>query len=250
MTGPQDWDAYPDDAPEVVAVGGDLAPGTIVAAYRAGVFPWPPGTLGDRLRLRHRYLAEIRAGRIWHRGPPGWALPWFSPQPRAVLVPEQLHVARSLRSTLRQRAWTLTVDTVFDEVLTGCADRPDAWITPRLAAGYSALYAAGHAHSIEVWSADNLIGGLYGVAVGRVFCGESMFHRVPDASKVALLDLALRWRQAGGLLIDCQTPSQHLIALGQQLVSREDYRSFLQAVRDDPIPLPTGRAACTRLLTR
>ena len=245
----EDWDDFPDDAPPVVAVGGDLRPGTLVAAYRAGVFPWPSGGLGSALVMRARNGPLVRAGRIRDRGRPGWALPWFSPDPRAVILPERILVSRSLRATIRNRGWSTTVDSAFDLVLAGCADRPSAWITPAMSRAYLELHRAGAAHSLEVWSPDGqLIGGLYGVSVGRVFSGESMFHRRPDASKVALVDLAHRLRHAGGLLIDSQSPTDHLISMGQQIMSRADYRRLLQAVRDEPVVLDPSRQPATRLL--
>jgi leucyl/phenylalanyl-tRNA--protein transferase len=246
----EDWGAYPPDAPELVALGGDLAPESLLAAYRAGVFPWPAGGLAGRIALRRRYRAALRAGLIRHRGRPGWALPWFSPQPRAVIVPARLHVSRSLRAKLRRCGWTTSTDLAFDAVVAGCADRADTWITPALAAAYRRLHAAGAAHSIEVWSAERLVGGLYGVAVGGVFSGESMFHLVPDASKVALVDLAERFATGGGVLIDCQTPTEHLLGLGQQVIDRAEFRELLGLLADRPARLSAGRLPVSRLLRR
>jgi leucyl/phenylalanyl-tRNA--protein transferase len=244
----EDWDGFPDDAPPVVAVGGDLSPATLVAAYRAGAFPWPSGGLGSALVLRARNAPLVRAGRIRYRGRPGWALPWFSPDPRAVFLPERILVSRSLRATLRRRGWLTTVDAAFEQVIAGCADRPGAWITPAMARAYTELHRLGAAHSLEVWSPDEaLIGGLYGVSVGRVFSGESMFHRRPDASKVALVDLGRRLRDAGGLLIDSQSPTDHLIGMGQQIMPRADFRRLLRAVRDDPVDLDRSRQPAARL---
>jgi leucyl/phenylalanyl-tRNA--protein transferase len=235
--------------PDVVAVGGDLSVPTLLAAYRDGVFPWPAINRDDVAALRRRYRRAARAGLIEDRGPPGWSLPWFSPDPRAVLLPTQIHVSRSLRRRLRRSDWTTTCDLDFPAVVAGCRDRPAAWITAGLAAAYEALHAAGLAHSIEVWTpGGELIGGLYGVLVGGVFCGESMFHRVGDASKVALLDLADRFARAGGSLIDCQTPTTHLLAMGQLLVTRASFLDVLVALRDRPVRLITDRLPVERLM--
>jgi|GEM_PF-5596637 len=164
---PSAWmlpDAEHADEDGVVGVGADLDPSTLVDAYRRGIFPWPH---------------------------PGVPLPWFSPDPRGVIALDGLHVPRRLRSRLRTCGWTTTVDVAFDEVIAACADRPEqvgTWITTELRRAYVRLHRLGWAHSIEVWSAGELVGGLYGVQVGGVFTGESMFHRVDDASKVALID--------------------------------------------------------------
>ena len=150
-----------DPGEDLVAVGADLEPGTILAAYRAGLFPMGLG--------------------------PGGTAPlgWWSPDPRGVLLPGELHVSRSLRRSLR--SFEITVDRAFDEVVAGCADpsRDGAWITPEIHAAYRALHRLGWVHSVEVWRAGELVGGLYGVAVGRLFAAESKFHRATDASKAA-----------------------------------------------------------------
>lgn len=246
----EQWDCYPDHAPEVIAVGGDLEPPTLLAAYRGGVFPWPSPSLLAAQMLHARYARAAMAGRIRHRGSPGWTLPWFAPYLRAVLLPDKIEISRSLRTTLRRSDWTTSLNLAFDEVVSGCADRPRSWITPEMALAYSALHRAGCAHSIEVWSREGeLIGGLYGVQVGAVFCGESMFHRVSDASKVALLDLAARMRQAGGVLIDSQSPTEHLIRVGQRVVPRRAFRAMLRGARDQTVELEHGRMAAHRLIT-
>lgn len=247
----EDWDGYPDDAPEVVAVGGDLEPTTLAHAYRAGVFPWPSHNFLSSQLLRARYASHLRAARIRYRGAPGWALPWFAPLSRAVLRPGGISVSRSMRATLRRSGWTTSVDTAFAEVVAGCADRPKAWITPAMRRAYVRLHWAGGAHSIEVWSEEGqLIGGLYGVAVGAVFSGESMFHRRPDASKAALLDLADRLARGGGVVIDSQTPTEHLLRLGQQIVSRQDFRHLLARERDHPVVMDRTRLPVARLVDR
>ena len=207
-------DAFPDpraaprDRP--LAVGGDLSVARLLAAYRRGIFPW----YSD-----HEPIL------------------WWSPDPRAVIVPAELHVSRRLRRRLRRGELRVTVDTAFAEVVSGCAaprrgGERGTWITSDIRAAYLALHAAGHAHSIECWRGDLLAGGLYGVAVGRIFCGESMFSRVPDASKTALARLCT----AGYLLVDCQVPNEHLLRLGARLVSRGDFLTVL--ARGAALPPP------------
>jgi leucyl/phenylalanyl-tRNA---protein transferase len=217
----------PEDADEdgVVGIGADLAATTLVDAYRRGIFPWPH---------------------------PGMPLPWFSPDPRAVIATDGVRVSRSLRRTLRRSGWTTTVDAAFAEVVAGCAgSRPDGtWITAGMARAYQRLHELGWAHSLEVWAADRLIGGLYGVQAGGVFTGESMFHRVPDASKVAMLDLAARLGEAGGTLLDVQVATPHLCSMGAVEVSRDDYLAVLAAVRDDPVRLWTREEPVARLARR
>lgn len=200
-------------APEdVIAMGDDLAPATLLAAYRHGCFPWP---------------AE------------GWpAVPWCSPDPRGVLPLAGLHVSRSLRATLRRCGWTATLDAAFDDIVAGCADRPATWITAAMRAAYADLHRAGHAHSVEVWSArGRLVGGVYGVLTGGIFSGESMFSLEAAASKVALVDLVDRLSRGGGVLLDCQQPTGHLLTLGAVGMTRSDYLGLLRKVRDRPVTL-------------
>lgn len=191
----------------MVAFGADLAPETLVHAYRAGIFPWPH---------------------------PGAPLPWFSPDPRGVLFPDRLHVARSLRQRLRRCGWSTTVDADFDAVVAACAVRPDGgtWIDGGMRRAYRRLHRLGWAHSVEVWDGAELVGGLYGVRVGACFAGESMFHRRPDASKVAFVDLVGRWASAGGELVDVQIATEHLTSLGAVERSRAEFLDRLEAVRD------------------
>lgn len=187
----------------LLAVGADLAPGTLLAAYRTGVFPMP-----------------IDEGR---------ALAWFSPDPRGVLPPAEVHVSRSLRRALRR--YRITVDQAFDEVVAGCADpsRPYGWITPAVRGAYHLLHRLGWAHSVEVWDADGtLAGGLYGVEVGGLFAAESKFHRRTDASKVAVVALARRLDAAGGpRLLDVQWTTEHLETLGARDLPRAAYLEAL-----------------------
>ena len=190
---------------DVVAVGADLDPGTLLEAYRHGLFPMGLGRHGS--------------------GPLGW----WSPDPRGILLPDQLRIRSSLRKSLTR--FEITIDTAFDDVVAGCADpgREARWITDAVARAYHDLHTLGWAHSVETWQGGRLVGGLYGVSIGGLFAGESMFHRVRDASKVALVGLA-RLLLADGdprRLVDVQWATPHLESLGVIAVSREDYRARL-----------------------
>ena len=198
-------DSWPTNS-DCVAMGGDLEPGTIIEAYRHGAFPMPLG--GE--------------------------LAWWSPVRRGVLHPDELQVSRSLRRSAR--AFALTYDTDFAAVIKACADpsRPGAWISPEIEAAYLRLHELGWAHSVETRDADGaLIGGLYGLQVGRLFAGESMFHRARDASKVALMGLVEL--QTGGL-IDVQWSTSHLASLGVVDIDRDDYLARLADLVDRPGP--------------
>ena len=211
------------DAGGLVGFGADLKPATLVDAYRRGIFPWPH---------------------------PGVDLPWFSPDPRAVIPLGGLRVSRSLRQRLRRCGWATTVDAAFEAVVAACAERPGGegtWIGRGMRQAYVRLSRLGWAHSVEVWDGDDLVGGLYGVAVGGCFTGESMFHRSTDASKVALVDLVERWREAGGAFLDVQLPTEHLASLGAVEVPRAEYLSWLEAVRDRHVPVVLDRLPVSRL---
>jgi leucyl/phenylalanyl-tRNA--protein transferase len=225
---------------ELIALGGELEPRTLEAAYRAGCFPWPPSE-DEEPDLDRRTARLVKAGKIPVLPGPDAHVPWCSPQPRAVLLPSTLRVSRSLRRTLRASGWHTTVDEAFSAVIAGCADRPETWITGRMRRGYEQLHAAGIAHSLEVWDGDELIGGLYGVLTGALFSGESMFHRRADASKVALVALVARMVEGDVRLLDTQQQTEHMTSLGQVLVSREDYLDALLVLRDRPGALPRGR---------
>ncbi len=216
----------PDQADDdgVVGIGADLAPGTLVDAYRRGIFPWP------------------------HAGVP---LPWFAPDPRGVLEFANLRVSRSLRRTLRRSGWTTTVDHAFPAVVDACAERDASegtWITDEMARAYRRLHELGWAHSLEVWSGDDLVGGLYGVQVGGVFTGESMFHRRDDASKVALVDLVARFEAAGGRLVDVQLTTPHLRSLGATDLPRPRFVGLLKTTRDHSVRMRTARRDVARLV--
>lgn len=184
---------------ELLAVGADLAPGTLLAAYRTGLFPMP----------------------VRRRQPLGW----WSPDPRGVVPLDGLRVSRSLRASVRR--YEVTYDSAFDEVVAACADRrrPHGWITPEIAHAYGELHGLGWAHSVEVRSGGALVGGLYGVEVGGLFAGESMFHHATDASKVALVALVGRLRAAGAQdrVLDVQWCTPHLASLGAVELARPDY---------------------------
>jgi len=232
----------------LVAVGGTLEPDALTAAYRAGCFPWPSGEgVVDRAARR---LARRGAVPLW----PGEdeEIPWCSPDPRAVLLADRVQVSRSLRQTLRRCGWTTTMNAAFEDVMAGCAapapGREDTWITRRMQAAYTALHRAGGAHSLEVWDGEELIGGLYGVLTGRVFSGESMFHRVDDASKVALVDLCARLLAAGVVLVDTQQATEHMQVMGQVMVDRAEYLAVLMSLRDDAVVLPRERLPVSRLV--
>jgi leucyl/phenylalanyl-tRNA--protein transferase len=223
LPGPSRW-RFPDPAEAgedgLVGIGADLEPATLVDAYRRGIFPWPH---------------------------PGAPLPWFSPDPRGVIPPDGVVVSRSLRARLRRSGWETTVDRTFAAVIAACADRRGTWITPPMRDAYQRLHDLGHAHSLEVWAGQELVGGLYGVGVGAVFTGESMFHHATDASKVALVDLAARLAEAGGCLIDVQMVTPHLAGLGARDLPRAEFLDLLERARDAPVRLATGRLPVARL---
>ena len=235
---------------DLVALGGHLDVDTLVAAYRAGCFPWPATG-------RHEKSLDRNARRLARAGEvplvPGTdrqavLMPWMSPHPRPVLIPDHVVVHRSLRRRLARCGWDTTMDLAFDDVLAGCADRDETWITPGMDAAYRSLHRAGVAHSVEVWAGEDLVGGLYGVLTGRVFQGESMFHRLPDASKVAVVDLCQRLAEAGAVLIDTQDESDHMALLGQLLLHRQDYVDLLHRFRDEPVAVPQDRRPAARLV--
>ena len=225
---------------ELVALGGTLDVETLRAAYRVGCFPWPASGSDERALTRQvRRLA--RQGQVPVLDGDDGLVPWCSPHPRAVLLTDRLSVPRTLRQLLRRSGWSTTLDAAFTRVVAGCAAREQTWITERMRQAYVALHEAGGAHSVEVWAGDQLVGGLYGVLTGRVFSGESMFHAVSGASKVALVDLCARLGEAGVLVLDTQQETEHMTALGQVLVARDEYVEAVLALRDAPTVLPSDR---------
>lgn len=193
----------------LLAVGGDLRPQRLLQAYQLGIFPWFED---DQPPL------------------------WWSPDPRMVLFPAEVHVSRSMRRFLRQHPFEVRSDTAFAAVMRGCAGErrgsSGTWITDGMLQAYQQLHALGHAHSVEVWEGDTLVGGLYGIAMGRVFFGESMFSLRPNVSKLALIDAAGRLQQAGYQLIDCQVANPHLASLGARNIPRSEFRRLLPAAAD------------------
>jgi leucyl/phenylalanyl-tRNA--protein transferase len=189
----------------LLAAGGDLSPERLTAAYRGGIFPWYS---------------------------PGQPVLWWSPDPRAVLFPEEFHCTRSLGKTLRNGGFTMSVDRDFAAVIDGCAAPRDAspgtWITPEMRAAYLELHRLGCGHSVEVWRHGRLAGGLYGVRLGGVFFGESMFSRARDASKAALAHLVALCRRNAIVAIDCQLPSRHLASLGARTIPRSQFQALLR----------------------
>ncbi len=183
-----------------------LTPALLVRAYCAGFFP----------------MADARHGRIR----------WYSPDPRAVIPLDAFHVPRSLRRTIRRGLFAVQVNTGFGEVIRACADRPETWISDEIVRAYEALHALGLAHSVETWQEGRLVGGLYGVALGGAFFGESMFSRVTDASKVALVALVERLRARGFVLLDTQFLTPHLARFGAVEIPRAEYlRRLDEALR-------------------
>lgn len=203
----------------LLAAGGSLTPRRLLRAYRLGIFPWYS---------------------------PGQPILWWSPNPRLVLFPECVRISRSLRKTIRKGLFAVTADTAFDRVIEACAGpragNPGTWITPEMHRAYGRLHRLGHAHSIETWRQGELAGGLYGVAVGRAFFGESMFSRASDASKVALVALALQLRRWDWAVIDCQVRTAHLSSLGAVDIPRATFLQLLE--RHCPLP---GREGAWRL---
>ncbi len=197
----------------LLAAGGALTPDWLVHAYRRGIFPWYG---------------------------PGQPILWWTPDPRAVLLPQEFRISRSLARSLRNRGYRTTIDAAFREVVAGCAAPRRAgggtWLSPAMQAAYIALHERGQAHSIETWLGDRLVGGVYGVALGRVFFGESMFSHTRDASKVALARLVAECRRHGVPLIDCQVPSAHLASLGSRCLPRAEFEGWLAGLVAGPQP--------------
>ena len=200
--------SLPGDEP--FAYGANYDAHVLVDAYAHGIFPWP-----------------YDDGEVY----------WWSPDPRAVIFLDGLKVSRSLRQTVRRSGWHCTTDRAFVAVMEACAEpRPGgSWITGEYMRGYARLHELGHAHSVEVWDRDDLVGGLYGVTSGAVFTGESMFHRRTDASKVALVALRDHMRARGMELIDAQLPTDHLQSMGAVAIARSQYLDLLEALRGRPV---------------
>jgi len=201
----------------LLAVGGRLEPEWLLTAYRAGIFPWPTHEVEPML--------------------------WFSPDPRCVLEPARVHVSRRLARVLRQGRFTIRVDHDFSAVMRACGETPrpgqdGTWITDAMLEAYARLFDLGFAHCVEAWRDGRLVGGIYGVALGGAFFGESMFHRETDASKVALVELCRRLDAWGYALLDCQVETDHLLRMGARSIPRERFLADLASALELP-----GRAA-------
>ena len=198
----------PDQAESdgLIALGGDLRPERLLHAYRSGIFPW------------------FEENGVYA---------WFSPDPRCILLPSDLRVHKSMRSIFNQQKFRYTLDTCFEEVMRTCAHNVrrgqyGSWISPAYVEAYGRLHEMGTAHSVEVWEGDELVGGLYGLSIGKIFCGESMFARRPNASKAGFILLTRALEKAGFWLIDCQQETEHLQSLGARTLPRRDFLNLLQ----------------------
>ena len=198
-----------ENPPGLLAAGGDLSPARLVNAYRHGIFPW------------------------YSEGQP---ILWWSPEPRCILYPQDVHISRRLRRTYNQGQFSLSADQAFAEVIEACAgprrDQDGTWITTDMQAAYIRLHKLGIAHSVEVWADDELAGGIYGLALGRVFCGESMFSKHEDASKIALVALCKQLQKWDFILLDCQISNPHLINMGAVEITRSGFQQYLKNAAD------------------
>jgi leucyl/phenylalanyl-tRNA--protein transferase len=193
------------DADGILAIGGDLRVERLLLAYHSGIFPW------------------------YEEGQP---IIWWAPDPRFVLYPDRLRISKSMQRVVRSNRFSSTWDKAFSAVIQHCRHIPRSgqsgtWITPQMEAAYGELHKAGHAHSVEVWQDGELVGGLYGVIVGRCFCGESMFTSVPNASKYALIKLVEHLKTKGIELIDSQVANPHMTRMGAELIPRSQYLTYL-----------------------
>ena len=190
----------------IIAIGGDLLPERLVLAYKSGIFPW------------------------YNEGEP---IIWYSPDPRMVLYPEKLKISKSMRSILKKEIFTITFNQNFEEVIDSCKtidrkDQPGTWITDEMQKAYMQLHQMGIAKSVEVWQGDELVGGLYGIDLGHIFCGESMFSKVSNTSKIAFIHLVQKCEREHYKLIDCQVYNDHLASLGAEEISRGEFMKVLK----------------------
>jgi len=195
----------------LLAVGGNLLPNTLLSAYYQGIFPW------------------------YNDDDP---ILWWSPSSRCVIVPSNLHISKSLKKQIRKKQFSISVNQAFNEVIHACAERKPnqgTWINDEMIEAYRTLHHLGRAHSLEVWFEGNLIGGIYGLAVGNIFCGESMFSRAPNGSKIALVYLCEHLVKLGFSLLDCQLVNDHLLSMGAQLIDRSAFLAKLYRSRDKTI---------------
>lgn len=192
----------------LLAVGGDLSVDRLLLAYSNGIFPW------------YAFRDEV--------------IQWWCPMQRFVIFPDKIHVSHSMRTLIRKGIYTVSINKAFPEVIRNCGklreDMEGAWLGPQIIEAYTKLYEQGFCASVEVWEGEKLVGGLYGVVIGKCFFGESMFSLVPSASKLALIFLAYRLQDVGGLMIDCQFETSHLKSMGGEYISYEEYMKY---VRDE-----------------
>jgi leucyl/phenylalanyl-tRNA---protein transferase len=196
----------------LLAVGGDLSPERLLLAYRSGIFPWYEGN----------------------------HILWWCPDPRCVLFPEELRVSKSMKHLIKKGTFTFTINTAFSEVIANCKTIPrrgqeSTWITDEVRAAYIRMHEMGHAHSAEVWLNGSLVGGLYGIRMGKVFFGESMFSKISNASKYAFIRYTAQLRSEGVGLIDCQVHTEHLESLGARMIPRKDFTGLLHRLTGNPV---------------
>ncbi len=201
----------------LLASGGDLRISRLLAAYQQGIFPWFT---------------------------PGEKILWWSPDPRAVLLPAEIHISRSMKRLLHRHPWQVTLNHAFHDVIIACAEQRSegTWIGNEVIQAYCQLYQRGHAHSVEIWQEGELVGGLYGVALGALFCGESMFSRISNASKCALILFAKHFTRHGGKLIDCQVINDHTASLGAKEITRSHFLQQLYQLQFSALPLECWQA--------
>lgn len=203
-------DPYLGEEDGLLAVGGDYSTERLLLAYSNGIFPWSAFRNEQKL--------------------------WFCPLKRFVIFPNEIHVSHSMRSLIRKQQYDITINKDFDGVIRGCgegrSEHPGAWLGDEIIEAYTRLHSEGWAASVEVWDRNNLVGGLYGVLMGNCFIGESMFSRVPNASKLALITLAHWMNSNGGTLIDCQFETPHLKSMGGRYISYEEYMEYLNPLED------------------
>jgi leucyl/phenylalanyl-tRNA--protein transferase len=210
-----------------LAQDGDLEPGTILAAYQNGIFPWSTSPIT-----------------------------WWSPDPRGIIPLENFHISRRLKQTIRNSKLAISRNHAFNQVIDGCAEptpkRPETWLSPTLQSAYRCLHQAGFAHSVEVWDNQNLVGGIFGLSIGAAFAAESMFSRIPNGSKLALTHLVQYLQSSGCRLLDVQVTSPHTESLGAINIPRDTYLLLLTELRDQPIhfdPMPPTPIQATINLT-
>ena len=200
-----------EDPDGLLAVGGNLQPDTLLSAYYQGIFPW------------------------YNEDDP---ILWWSPSTRCVIEPNNLHISKSLQKQLRQQKFKVTFNRSFEQVITACAERDfqtDTWINKDMILAYTNLNKLGKAHSVEIWQNEELVGGAYGLSIGAIFCGESMFSRQTNASKIALVYLCRHIAKLGFKLIDCQLETEHLVSMGAKAIKRKTFLTMLHQLRDSDI---------------